>query len=189
MSAGWAGPLGLALMCVCCTAHAEVRSELEFQSYQAQAIRGKSLYQALEAASPIRQNGHAFLGHTSRDTRWSLHWRDSGGACRLDSIHVDLHVTIMLPQLNGVDPDRQAEYSRFYAALRIHEDGHYRNALKMADEIERVLEQLPAMHSCRMLEDAANDAGHRVIADYDRMDLEYDARTGHGKTQGAYLRN
>lgn len=189
MTGRWAGLLGWACLCLSCAAHAEVRSELEYQAYQVVAIRGKSLYQVLEAVSPIRENGHAYLGHTSRDTRWSLHWHDSGGTCRLDSIHVSLHVTITLPQLEGVDPDRQAEYSRFYSALRIHEDGHYRNALKMADDIERALEALPAMGNCRELEEAANAAGHRVIADTDRQDRDYDARTGHGRTQGAYLKN
>ncbi len=171
------------------TARAAVQSDVEYRSYDAYAERGKSLYQTLAAASPFHENGHPFLGHTSRDIRWHLHWRDSGGGmCRVNDVSVTLHTTIVLPQLAGVDSDRQTEYARFLIALRIHENGHYRIEQEMANEIDRSLASLPET-SCASIEGAANARASEIVRDYNGREVQYDAETDHGRSQGAFLRN
>jgi predicted secreted Zn-dependent protease len=168
---------------------ATVQADLEYQSYNARAERGKSLFAALSAATPFHENGRVFIGHTSREIRWRLHWRDTGGGnCRIDDVRVTLHTTIVLPQLGGVDPDRQAEYTRFYTALRIHENGHYQIEQKMAAALERELAALPEA-SCAGIEAVANAKGNDIVREFDRKEVQYDAETDHGRTQGAVLKN
>jgi hypothetical protein len=36
-----------------------------------------------------------------------------------------------------------------------------------------------------VLDDAANDLGHALIKEANQLDIDYDAQTQHGKTQGA----
>lgn len=182
----------LTLLCLaaCATnACAAVQSDLEYQSYGAHAERGKSLYQKLAAASPIHENGRVFLGHTRDDIHWQLHWHDTGnGMCRVDDVGITLHTVILLPDLAGIDPDRQAEYTRFYLALRIHEYGHYRIELEMADTIDKALTALPE-HPCNSIEHAVNERGQELIGEFARREQQYDAETDHGRTQGAFLKN
>jgi predicted secreted Zn-dependent protease len=170
-------------------AHAEVQSEVEYRSYNAYAERGKSLYQVLAAATPFHGNSRPFIGNTSRDIHWRLHWRDNGrGICRIDDVRVALHATITLPQLSGIDADRQPEYTRFYAALRNHENGHYRIEQEMAAEIDRALASLPEA-ACNAIEGIANARGNDLTRIYNSREVQYDAETDHGRTQGAVLRN
>ncbi|HEX7645645.1 MAG TPA: DUF922 domain-containing protein [Burkholderiaceae bacterium] len=173
------------------TACANVQTELEYRWYHVYAEPGKSLYQALAVATPFHGDGRPFLGNTSRDIHWQLQWGDTGGgsgACRITEVHVTLHTTITLPQIAGVDPERQAEYARFYSALRIHEYGHYRIEQEMASEIDRALASLPEA-DCSAIESAANARGKEIVGRYNLREQQYDADTGHGRTQGAYLRN
>ncbi|HEX8958098.1 MAG TPA: DUF922 domain-containing protein [Burkholderiaceae bacterium] len=174
---------------------ANVQADLEYRTYHAYAERGKSLYQVLASATPFHGDGRPFLGNTRRDIHWQLQWRDTGresgsgsGVCRVTEVHVTLHTTITLPQLAGVDSERQAEYMRFYSALRIHEYGHYRIEQEMASEIDRALASLPDA-DCSAIESAANARGKEIVGRYNLREQQYDADTGHGKTQGAYLRN
>ena len=48
---------------------------------------------------------------------------------------------------------------------------------------------LPEMSSCEELEATANALGHQAIDDGKAQDKQYDATTGHGKTQGASIGN
>ena len=45
------------------------------------------------------------------------------------------------------------------------------------------------MSSCEELEATANALGHQAIDDGKAQDKQYDATTGHGKTQGASIGN
>ncbi len=179
---------------VCLAFHAPdacagVQDDVAYQSYHAHAERGKSLYSTLVAATPFHENGRAFIGHTSREIHWQLHWTDTGGGnCRIDDVRVMLHTTIVLPQLDGVDPDRQAEYTRFYTALHIHESGHYRIEQQMAATIDRELAALPEA-ACSNIESLANAKGRDIVNGFNHKEEQYDAETDHGRTQGAFLKN
>lgn len=171
-------------------AQAEVTDQLDYRYYTAQAQNGKTLFQTLQDASPIRENGRVFLGHTERSIEWRLHWQETpNGTCRITEIRTSLRATIILPQLTGIDAERQTEYTRFLMALRIHETGHYRIAQQAAQQIDAALAALPDMHNCREIEETANSTGHRIVAEFDVKDGQYDAATKHGQTQGAVLQN
>ena len=184
--------MSIVLLCLVTHAYdacASVQDDVEYQSYNAYAERGKSLYSTLVAASPFHENGRVFIGHTTREIHWRLHWTDTGrGNCRIDDVRLTLHTTIVLSQLSGVDPDRQGEYTRFYSALRIHENGHYRIEQQMAAEIDRKLAALPEA-ACSDIERVANAKGHDIMSGFDHKEQQYDDETNHGRTQGAFLKN
>jgi predicted secreted Zn-dependent protease len=172
------------------TAQAEVTDQLDYRYYIAQAQNGRSLFLTLQDASPIRESGRVFLGHTERSIEWRLHWQETpNGTCRITEIRTSLRASIILPQLNGIDAGRQAEYTRFLMALRIHETGHYRIAQQAAQQIDAALAALPEMHNCREVEETANSTGHRIVAEFDAKDVQYDSATKHGQIQGAVLQN
>ena len=180
--------IALGVFVIALPAAAEVNDQLDFRYYNVEATRGKSLADSVREASPINENGHVFFGHTGRDIHWRLHWNNTaGGGCKITEVHVTLHTTIILPQLSNAD-SRQDEFTRFQVALRIHEMGHYRLEQEEAAAIEAAIWSLGEMRNCREVENAANDTGHQLMEEYKKKQVQYDAATEHGKTQGANLR-
>lgn len=180
----------LALSCATLPAAAEVVEHLQQRSYPVSAAAEQRLYEAIDAASPIRQDGRVFHGYT----RWDLNWRfatqaRSDGRCRITSVFVELRITIDLPELREGSEAQRAAFAAYLPALREHEMGHAQNGRDAAAAIERRIFILPEMRSCIELNQQANQIGQQAVAEFQRRDVQYDQRTQHGKTQGAWLRN
>lgn len=121
--------------------------------------------------------------HDAR-TVWSYatRWRGGpGGACLAETAVVTVQITVTMPDL--VDPDRlgrddRTAWSRYLAALEVHEGNHARIANLGA---ERMQEAMRAASSCETMQ----AAGRQVSADVAAASREYDSRTRHGATEGA----
>ena len=179
------------LLFACClplTGAAQVRDDLVTRYYEVQVRPGDSLNRQVRAASPIREGGEVFYGHTHWNVHWDYRWNsEASGRCRLTSVQVSLRTEILLPQLRDADSRQAAAFERFIAALRRHEMGHYEHGKQAAAEIERDLLGLPPADSCAALEAQANQGAQRSIARYAAMDVQYDRETRHGVSQGARL--
>jgi predicted secreted Zn-dependent protease len=136
-----------------------------------------------------RENGHTFYGHTDWHVNWHFNWSEkSDGRCRISNISASLTATIVLPQLGSATPEQQEKFGAFIAALRTHELGHVANGREAAAKIDREILALPEMSSCQILQQEANDLGKGVIKEYNERDVQYDAETKHGRTQGVFIR-
>ncbi|MBK7145393.1 MAG: DUF922 domain-containing protein [Xanthomonadales bacterium] len=62
------------LLAVAQAAGAEVIENLDRIDYTATPRRGQTLRQALDAASPIREEGKLFHGYTKWHVRWNFRW-------------------------------------------------------------------------------------------------------------------
>jgi predicted secreted Zn-dependent protease len=65
--------------------------------------------------------------------------------------------------------------------------GHRANGVKAAFGVRDVLAAMPPMQDCEALATAANASAMTVVDDYQKTDVEYDLRTGHGAKQGLRL--
>ena len=179
------------LLLACCLpliSAAQVRDDLVTRYYEVPVRPGDSLNRQVRAASPIRDGGQVYYGHTHWDAHWDFRWNsDASGRCRLTSVQVSLRTEILLPQLRGADSRQAAAFERFIVALRRHEMGHYEHGKQAAAEIERDLLALPPASSCAALEAQANQGAQRSIARFAAMDGQYDRETRHGESQGARL--
>jgi len=158
------------------------------------AISGRSVRELraqMHALGPVdpRQGGRA-----SAYTQWHLeenHSLQSGAdACRIANVQVSVKVTITLPR--WIDPERgsarlQAEWAVFLEHLRSHEQGHRANGLEAADAVRTLLVATAAEADCQTLEAHVDAALKAVVARYKKADVDYDARTRHGRRQGAVL--
>lgn len=169
-------------------AHADVQENLVTTEYAVAGSPSATLLQLLNAASPIRENGRTFHAYTKWYVSWRFRWNESvDGSCRISSVatRVDGHMT--LPRLNGGAAEQRRAFATYLAALRTHEMGHYAFAQQAGREIDAKILSLPQMRSCASLESAANGLGHRVLNEHTAREKQYDASTGHGRTQGAWL--
>lgn len=182
-AAGWILVLGLG---AAATVRAEVEESVEYEHYGVDASEGP-LRQALTAASPIREDGKTFHGHTQWFVKWRYWWDEDDYGCEINRVAVDFDATITLPELEYASDDNQALFDEYIEALDEHELGHVQNGRDAAYEVDAELMELGAMDSCAELETEANALGRRIVKRYNQADRDYDKETGHGRTQGAWL--
>jgi predicted secreted Zn-dependent protease len=181
-----AAAVALAVAGVASTVRAEVVESLEEVTYTAHALRGQSLREALDAATPIRQDGKIFHGHTRWHIRWSFRWwREGDGRCRITANTTNLDLAITLPRLGSGGGDLHRQFRPFREALHAHELGHARIAREAAQAIDRAILDLPEMASCTSLEAAAQRVAETLLADAERAQKRFDRDTEHGRRDGA----
>jgi predicted secreted Zn-dependent protease len=181
------------LILICClaaatSAAAEVREHLRYGHYDAKAAPGRTLAEVLNDSSPFRPDSRVFHSATS----WNVDWKFQSttgrdGRCKIVDVDTRLSGQIDLPRLIGADDKLEDRFETYLAALRVHEMGHYAIGREAAVAIDTRLRTMPAMSNCQQLESAARDLGARILGEYEAKGNKYDADTGHGKTQGAWL--
>lgn len=166
---------------------ARVPEQLDYEYYEVDGS-GRDLRSAINAASPIREDGETFHGYTKWNVKWRFWWNEDEDGCTINLVRVELSGTITLPQLVDATASNAARFEPYIANLETHELGHYEHGRRAAAEIDDYLQELPTMASCAILEREANAGAHRIIRRYNAEDKRYDAQTEHGATQGARLR-
>lgn len=168
---------------------AEVSEEQAREWYDVRQEAGMTLLRALNAASPIRQDGETFHGYTAWHIRWNYRWNqpDAASPCRITSVATRLSVKMTMPRWVAGPAAGKAEFDAYFRSLQLHEDGHRSIALEAAGEVDRSIAQLPPMASCQALEKEANRTGMAALDRARQREKAYDAATRHGCTQGACL--
>ena len=170
------------------SAAAELRESLAYTYYDAAANPGQSLLLSLNSASPIKENGRVFHGYTKWHVRWNFRWNERrDGTCNIASAKTEVTGTITMPKLVGGTVEQNLAFDRYTAALKQHEVGHYQIGKDAAIAIDRELLVLPAMTDCGSLERAANAGAYQTLEQHKEKERQYDAATGHGISQGAWL--
>lgn len=170
------------------SARAEVVERVRQESYVARHAAGQSLLEALNAASPIRQDGRTFHGHTRWHIRWNFRWRQQpDGVCEMTSIATELNVTITLPRLRTDDANAAAEFDTFVRALAAHEDGHRALAQETAATVDRTLASLRGAGPCADFTARANAIADELVRAAKQRERQFDIDTNHGCKQGACL--
>lgn len=169
-------------------AQAEVVEVLHYERYTATQQRGETLLHSLNRATPIRQNGQYFHGHTAWNIRWQFRWdQHPSGRCTLRSNQTHLKITITMPQLVSSDAAIRSAFQRYHSALQQHELSHANMAREAAREIDLRIRTTPSIASCEDLERHINQLGNRLIRQAGERERAYDQRTRHGSTEGASL--
>jgi predicted secreted Zn-dependent protease len=169
---------------------AEVIESLDYQYYDVSIAVNQSLLFALNQSSPIKQDGKEHHGYTKWDVRWNYRWNsDNNGMCRIISSTTTLRGTILLPRLKSANNTQRSQFDSYVTALLEHEQGHYQIGKDAAKAIDEQILSLPAASDCRSLENAANGGAYQTLEEYKKTEREYDTKTMHGKTQGAWLAN
>ena len=149
----------------------------------------QEIRQDLNRIGPMGDAGRTRYDAT---THWYVRWRynyaRTAQGCSISSVSLTVEVAIKMPRL-APSPNRLATvtsaFEDFSKNLMTHEKGHAQNGIDIARRIEEGIRQLPPESSCERLGEIANALGNSLIKEANRLDIEYDARTQHGRTQGA----
>lgn len=179
-----AGLLALAAL----PAAAEFEENLGFRYYESAHRPGMTLLAAINAATPIRQDGAVFHGYTAWQASWRFRWwEEADGRCHITGNRTRLAAEITLPRLTTADPAIRQRFDSYLAALKQHEMEHVRIARDYAQRIDRSILGLPTMRSCQQLERAANNLAQRLLQEAKDAEREMDRQTQHGAKRGASL--
>ena len=155
------------------------------------AIAGSTpaeLRRELNLKRPRTADGRQFDGHTHWHVSWRYRYLKSGSGCAIASVNTSLKVTITLPEWRNereADSGTRRLWSRYLAALELHEQGHRRHGVHAANEIDHAIAAIPTAVNCDGLGVAVNALGGNILRKYNQHDVDYDRDTKHGATQGA----
>jgi predicted secreted Zn-dependent protease len=163
---------------------AEVTENMVVNYYTAD-VGGQALGDALVAAYPLQSTGeHA---HTDWHIDWHFETMSAGGdRCRISSVATSLKITMTMPQITDASPEVQAKFDAYLPKLRMHEDGHADNGRHAAASIDAAIAAIQNKPCDTIVQDA-NDAADAILQAAQQADVDYDDRTEHGRTQGAWL--
>lgn len=169
---------------------AQVQVNQQQQFYRVELKPGESLAQALNRTSPVRESGQVFHAYTHTRVDWRFWWQSKPNRCQISRVEVSLKLEFRLPKLlnlEQIDAVQRKRWQQYYPALMQHEQGHADIGRQVASQIEQRLLSLPPAPDCQRLSTEANAQAQQLLEQSRREHRRYDALTGHGKTQGAYL--
>ncbi|MCX7839296.1 MAG: DUF922 domain-containing protein [Anaerolineae bacterium] len=124
-------------------------------------------------------------------TRWQLasDWamRPSLRGCEVVDGKVMVAITMTLPALvtPNVPTDVRQRFDTFMEKTVLHESDHVEITLRGAREYQRALSHHPPASNCDILKSQLNTLFRQNFDAIQRANREYDAKTQHGRTQGA----
>ena len=166
----------------------QVPPQTEVRAYDVAGSSEAELRLQLDKVAPVDANGARHDAYTHWFVKWNFPFARSAAGCATGPVTITLTVSMDLPRwvdaASGEDA-LKARWQEYLDSLVTHEVGHRAHGAQAGAEIERALPLLPAQPSCEEMERIANLAGDAVLARFRQADLDYDAKTDHGATQGA----
>lgn len=140
--------------------------------------------------SPMRNARGAFAGNTKSNfqTTYRLIALPQQG-CTVANAVVKVESVVTLPQLAPAarSPAVEAEWRRYFAALRAHEYLHVQNGEESARKAQQWLAGVRTSWSCAEAKPQVRAAIRSFLLRMDERDQQMDAATEHGRSQGAWL--
>lgn len=155
--------------------------------YDVSGASAQEIRAEMDRLGPIDETTKRRFDATTRwNVKWTYRYRNVGQDCAIARVSVTVDVTTTMPRLKPDLPVGLARtFSEYTDKLREHEEGHAQNGIEIGKRIEAAIRDMQPHPTCDALSRAANALGDRLIKEANQMDVEYDARTQHGRTQGA----
>jgi predicted secreted Zn-dependent protease len=158
-------------------------TKVQVNYYDVQGSDFRSLLAALNALDE-------FHGHADWKLAYTYRSRTGAGGCSVESVDTTLELSMTLPRWTptaATPGDLSSRWERYLEALRTHEEGHLEHGRSFETALKAAFAGMSALN-CAALDAAARSRYGQMLEQYRARDVEYDRRTGHGKTQGAEFR-
>ena len=132
-------------------------------------------------------------GKTYRaNTNWNVSWRyvprSNSANCRITSANTTVRIKFTFPKWidrSSAPEELRQKWDEYIVALIKHERRHRDIAVEAAVQIERAIAGMKPRATCDGLKRDVDAMGHRLVEDCRKRQSEYDARTQHGRLEGA----
>ena len=158
---------------------------------RAYAVPGTSVTEVGNNLNALRRAGTGH-GPYSASAKWDLklglRYAGDPEGCRIANATVEIVAVITLPALEDgavLDVSDLARWQAFVASLRAHELQHIDNEIEGARGLQRDLQTLGYLETCRAIGDSANMLAESHEQAILEADARLDAETKHGALTGA----
>lgn len=175
-----------ALLMVTAAAADPVVTETMFH-YEVAGATAQEVRADLNRHGPLDGSGKRSDAITRWYVRWTFKYRPAGGDCAITELAAAVNVAILFPRLKqdaSISAALRQAFDTFAENLLLHERGHADNAIDAGKRIENAIRTMAPERNCPDLARAANALGHSLVKEANQWDIDYDARTRHGATQG-----
>ena len=138
----------------------------------------------------LTRGPRGFAAYTAWRVDWRYTYAVSPSSCRVSSstVRVEVRFTYPLWSERARGPaGLRTRWDRFLQRLRVHEAGHRLNGVRAGNEVSSLLAAAISRPTCAALGLAVDARAKTIVQRHARADKTYDARTDHGRTQGAVL--
>jgi len=166
----------------------EPRISVKIDYYKLYSTSQASLRREMNKKGIRWTDGKTYDGFTSWYVKWRYEYYYKNGYCSLEAVDVSVDVEYTLPRwvLKPLGNQKTwINWNRYSDALKKHEDGHRDFGIEAARKIEAALLSIGSRPRCDTLGDDASAIAYRILDDFRKKEVEYDRKTGHGRTQGA----
>lgn len=167
---------------------ADAEPEIEvIHHYYAVAVDSiDEIESAVEEASPLRGPDKIYHGYTDSQVHWNWWWRRDADLCRISRVESKVRIEYTLPKLEADSRNFQVRgvWSKWFWALKSHENNHGRNAIVIARQGEKAILAVEPHVDCALVDQRASVIAAGLIEALKRRDAEYDKRTNHGELEG-----
>jgi predicted secreted Zn-dependent protease len=167
----------------------EVEVTRSSATYSISGNTAVELTRAMHAHGSSWENPEA-VGRTDVNLTTELRCGEYSDGGALDAANVRLQLTVTLPHWEErarAEPKLAKRWDHFIKALAAHEEGHVKIAIEHAHKLRAQLSSLQPQASCEPLLSKAQALGEELGATMKRVQLDFDAKTGHGTLQGCVL--
>ena len=186
------GSLVIALMLLpgLAPAAGEALTAVREQHYAVHGQAIREIQASMLNSAPVSQDANRYSGKASSAYSADIQMRPlPGGGCVMENAQVRLESVVTLPQLmpaaRSVAVD--AEWQRFYAALRAHEYQHVQNGQAVARAVQHWLNSVESRLPCEQALSRVKSAVQAAFMQLDEHEKEVDRLSGHGEAQGVAL--
>ncbi len=142
----------------------------------------------LNRLGPLDPSGRRNDGFTRWSVKWTFEYKDDAVGCAIASASTTVEASITMPRLKAdasVPATLMRAFTDYSDKLLQHEKWHVQNAIDVARRIENIIRATAPERTCNLLGRFANSLGDRLLKEAVEKDRDYDARTDHGRNEGA----
>ena len=169
--------------------HATPVIDEQYTTYNIEGANSAELRKQMNQLGPT-VNGQHFDARVHWYISWHYSWSKNPNDehCYVGQVDVKAQIIHIMPKWTNQESassNIQDKWTHYLDNLSTHEEGHANNGKQAATEIETALLQTPEMDNCTLLQNALDSTANAIIKTHNQWDVDYDANTQHGKTQGA----
>ncbi len=163
----------------------------EYEFYDISGASSGEWRQQMRTGGTKWDDGKKYAALTTWDIRYRYETTSKNGRYSIKSVTTNVGIVYRFPRwlaTPSTSKEQLAEMWHTYMDhLKTHEFGHKDLAVKTAAEINETLASLNSFSSSRELDKEAHRLAEKKLKRLKEAQVEYDAETHHGETQGAVL--
>ena len=167
----------------------ELKVKERYEYYDINGATVGDLQKQIKENGTRWNDGKTYAAVTSWDIDYDYDVLRRDDQCSIKSVKTDVSIVYHLPRRISLRSPAELgkTWDNYMAHVKLHEYGHKDIAVKTAGEINEALASLGCFKSKKELEKEAKRLIDEKLKEMKSAQIEYDARTRHGETQGAIL--